>query len=1207
MTRSIFNRFLLCALLLLLATPLWAQFTLVSGTITDPNGLPYAGGLIAPTLVSSGTPKFTATNQPYTPPTQATGLSPAGSFQVQLADVTQLSPGGSTWSFTVTCGTGCVQPSGGKGSVSFTITGITISGATQNISAQLQAAAPTLSTGGGGGGGTFPTAGNASFSAGSVTITALLGFFNPAFVTGQTISVAGCSAGGDNSPPTFTISGVTGSPGAVTAITYVDASGATATGCVASLIQGSATPPFNNISAGTNPNALLISGSLAPTGGGTIGANILSGLASAAFIATNGAGTPIAAPCTSTQILVGNASNLGVCQALTGDSSITNAGVMKNVGLNGVLLSSLLTGPLCNTTTTGVPFICLAGNFPTLNQSTSGTAANLSGAPLLPGGTTAVTQATSDNSQDLATDQFVKNQGYGAVAGGIQGLAAGYGSTAQAVAPTFSFGVDASVTTGLVNNDFCDKAGQTFTNLNATQAGIGALVREYTTLTTFQQHCTWATFNAMLANCNAGVLDIGYTWIYVDVVAGAPGLSIPAGCRMIGLGRRGTTFNTTGITGSILACKNTNAPIAGCHAPTFCTANATPVAGCTATAGGAGGGVNNLGSNARAFAIDHTVVSGNYLEICFTSTCTAGTATFNPEDLVQIQQSTNPTNDAMFVACSASLGSYPGCPASPTNGAIYVANWTSATACASSCGFAVGGTPLVKLGTAATQFGCGLEDLNFSLNGTPGLIAVQNNFCQELSEVHNIMSQDGAFADFDIYSSADQNSGEYQNLNSSTSLRPTLSGVQQPCQPGHIFARYVGQALKGFLNFSAVSNGGGGGCDLVAGAAPFGSVITALSGTGTVITVTYTQVIASPQGAFPIVHGRVDIAGVTTTTAYNGTYYVCGPQDNPSCINPTATSPFQFTVLGSASGTAGLSGGTCTVGGTVACAWTYQHVAIFADGGPASVENGHSEGYDTTVCIGCNAAAQGVQISNIGFSSPAGPALTHVDINSVFATTSPRTSDFLIRNIDLSSGTSSGVFGGTGTWAGALYDYWDHINNPGVPIADSYTQFYGVDYTASVNATGVVSTSPLILNRSPANMPFMLSASGALSSLTNLTGLAFLAEPNQTYTLVCTLYYQVSAATANLSIAITGPAGVTGVTYGLLDPNTATTLGGALVATAFGSALSGSGTSTATTNFPATITMGLQNGANVGTVQVQAGAAGTGTATVAANSFCHVN
>ena len=48
-----------------------------------------------------------------------------------------------------------------------------------------------------------------------------------------------------------------------------------------------------------------------------------------------------------------------------------------------------------------------AGDFPTLNQNTTGTAAGLSGTPALPDGTTATTQSASDNSTKLATTAYV--------------------------------------------------------------------------------------------------------------------------------------------------------------------------------------------------------------------------------------------------------------------------------------------------------------------------------------------------------------------------------------------------------------------------------------------------------------------------------------------------------------------------------------------------------------------------------------------------------------------------------------------------------------------------------------------------------------------------------------------------------------------------------------------------------------------------------
>jgi hypothetical protein len=50
----------------------------------------------------------------------------------------------------------------------------------------------------------------------------------------------------------------------------------------------------------------------------------------------------------------------------------------------------------------------VASDVPTLNQNTTGTAANLSGTPALPNGTTATTQAAGDNSTKIATTAYVR-------------------------------------------------------------------------------------------------------------------------------------------------------------------------------------------------------------------------------------------------------------------------------------------------------------------------------------------------------------------------------------------------------------------------------------------------------------------------------------------------------------------------------------------------------------------------------------------------------------------------------------------------------------------------------------------------------------------------------------------------------------------------------------------------------------------------------
>ncbi|MEI8113234.1 MAG: ice-binding family protein, partial [Bacteroidia bacterium] len=99
-------------------------------------------------------------------------------------------------------------------------------------------------------------------------------------------------------------------------------------------------------------------------------------------------------------------------------------------GINGTSLASLATGILKNTTSTGIPSIAIASDFPQLNQSTTGNAANVSGIILpthggtgiannnlatltLPGEfpatltTTGTTSVTLPTSGKLATEAYV--------------------------------------------------------------------------------------------------------------------------------------------------------------------------------------------------------------------------------------------------------------------------------------------------------------------------------------------------------------------------------------------------------------------------------------------------------------------------------------------------------------------------------------------------------------------------------------------------------------------------------------------------------------------------------------------------------------------------------------------------------------------------------------------------------------------------------
>ena len=112
--------------------------------------------------------------------------------------------------------------------------------------------------------------------------------------------------------------------------------------------------------------------------------------ASKAFVGTNASSQIIDATSTST--------TAAMEPAHTGDMTNTAGSLATTVkGINGTLLSGLATGIMKNTTTTGVPSIAVASDFPTLNQNTTGSAAKWTTARTLTIGATGKTVDGSGN------------------------------------------------------------------------------------------------------------------------------------------------------------------------------------------------------------------------------------------------------------------------------------------------------------------------------------------------------------------------------------------------------------------------------------------------------------------------------------------------------------------------------------------------------------------------------------------------------------------------------------------------------------------------------------------------------------------------------------------------------------------------------------------------------------------------------------------
>jgi hypothetical protein len=111
------------------------------------------------------------------------------------------------------------------------------------------------------------------------------------------------------------------------------------------------------------------------------------------------------------------------------------------------------------------------------------------------------------------------------------------------------------------------------------------------------------------------------------------------------------------------------------------------------------------------------------------------------------------------------------------------------------------------------------------------------------------------------------------------------------------------------------------------------------------------------------------------------------------------------------------------------------------------------------------------------------------------------------------------------------------------------------------------------------------SASAAVTTYANITGLSWSVAANTRYDVYCNLIYSASAATIGLGISWTGPASPTR-THGQMVSGitTATVAGTAIVGNDTGAATTAS---VATTNNTATFEGVWENGANAGTLQMR--------------------
>jgi hypothetical protein len=120
--------------------------TAVSGTVRDVNGVPYVNCTVLPQFVNvsgGATPTVTANGGPVIPPTTPSTCNGSGVFAVSVIANGSVTPASTHWQFLICSAPGTSYPDpGSQGSQCFTTGQITITGSTQDITGNINAASP---------------------------------------------------------------------------------------------------------------------------------------------------------------------------------------------------------------------------------------------------------------------------------------------------------------------------------------------------------------------------------------------------------------------------------------------------------------------------------------------------------------------------------------------------------------------------------------------------------------------------------------------------------------------------------------------------------------------------------------------------------------------------------------------------------------------------------------------------------------------------------------------------------------------------------------------------------------------------------------------------------------------------------------------------------------------------------------------------------
>lgn len=286
-------------------------------------------------------------------------------------------------------------------------------------------------------------------------------------------------------------------------------------------------------------------------------ADIISGLSNGTvtnFVFTNANGfSGSVATATTTPTLTLTTSVNGMIKGNGTAMSAATAGTDYSAGT-----SALGTGILKSTTTTGALTIAVAGDFPTLNQNTTGTAANVTGTVAVVNGGTGATTLTGliKGSGTSAFTAAVAGTDYVIPSGSITGNAGTVTTNANMTGDVTSVGNTTTIATGAVTATKLGVASVDLASNKVTgivpiaNGGTGSATQNWVDLSTTQASIAGAkTFTTSLTSSGATTLSGGVT-IGGGIVY-TQGSQITANTTLVGTDYMREINSTTTITISI--------------------------------------------------------------------------------------------------------------------------------------------------------------------------------------------------------------------------------------------------------------------------------------------------------------------------------------------------------------------------------------------------------------------------------------------------------------------------------------------------------------------------------------------------------------------------------------------------------------------------------------------------------------------------------